>query len=155
MPADVPCGAFGPRLVAIVALLSGRYRLSPKATRRGEGRREVAAVGGDLLGVGLALGSGDGLCQQAGAALAKLAQHFDVYREALNETSDKYILGFDMNLIADKLLDNFNLYRQTGEKQYLENAHKYAALLKVDRASFPSLWKIKRGSGRGKAVGGN
>lgn len=84
--------------------------------------------------------------------LAKLSHHFEVYREALNETSEKYILGFDMNLIADKLLDNFNRYRQTGEKQYLDNARKYAALLKVDRASFPSLWKIRKG-GRGKAVG--
>ena len=68
LPADVPCGAFGPRLTAIVALLSGRYRLS---------RREVAAVCGDLLGVDLALGSVDGLCQQAGAALARPVAHLE------------------------------------------------------------------------------
>lgn len=70
LPSDVPCGAFGPRLLAIVALLAGRYRRSPKATRRGESRREVAAVLADLLGVELALGSVDALCREAGAALA-------------------------------------------------------------------------------------
>jgi hypothetical protein len=85
--------------------------------------------------------------------LAKLSQHFDIYREALNETSEKYILGFDMNLIADKLLDNFNLYRRTGDIKYLENARKYAALLQVDRRSFPTLFRMRRG-GRGRAMGG-
>jgi len=60
LPPDVPAGAFGPRLTATVAVLSGRYRLS---------RREVAAVCADLLGVELAAGSVDALCQQAAAAL--------------------------------------------------------------------------------------
>lgn len=62
LPPDVPAGAFGPRLAAIVALLSGRYRLS---------RREVAALCADLLGVEAALGSMDALCQTAAAALAQ------------------------------------------------------------------------------------
>jgi hypothetical protein len=38
------------------------------------------------------------------------------------------------------MLDNFNLYRSTGEGKYLQNARKYAAILKVDRLSFPSLF---------------
>jgi transposase len=62
LPPDVPAGAFGPRLQAAVALLSGRYRLS---------RREVAAVCGDLLGADLAVGSVDALCQATAAALAE------------------------------------------------------------------------------------
>ena len=61
-PPEVPAGAFGPRLQAAVALLSGRYRLS---------RREVAAVSGDLLGADLAVGSVDALCQATAAALAE------------------------------------------------------------------------------------
>ncbi len=61
LPPAVPPGAFGPRLQAIVALLSGRYRLS---------RREVAAVCADLLGVDLAVGSVDDLCQATAQALA-------------------------------------------------------------------------------------
>ena len=61
LPADVPAGAFGPRLQAVVALLSGRYRLS---------RREVADVCGTLLDVPVCVGSVDGLCQATAAALA-------------------------------------------------------------------------------------
>jgi transposase len=47
---------------AAVAVLAGRYRLS---------RREVAAICADLLGVDLAVGSVDGLCQDTAAALAE------------------------------------------------------------------------------------
>jgi transposase len=61
LPAEVPAGAFGPRLQATVAVLSGRYRLS---------RREVVGVCTDVLGVPLATGSVDGLCQATAAALA-------------------------------------------------------------------------------------
>ena len=52
LPADVPPGAFGPRLQATVAVLSGRYRLS---------RREVVGVCTDVLGAPLAVGSVDAL----------------------------------------------------------------------------------------------
>ena len=72
--------------------------------------------------------------------LEKLSEYFEVYMDALNEMSERYILGFDMNLIADKMLDNFNLYRSTGEEKYLQNARKYAAILMVNEASFPALF---------------
>ena len=72
--------------------------------------------------------------------LEKLSAYFDIYTEALNELSERYVHGFDMNLIADKMLDSFNLYRRTGEGRYLENARKYAALLKIDQRTFPSLF---------------
>jgi len=72
--------------------------------------------------------------------LAKLSAYFEVYMDALNEMSERFIMGFDMHLIADKMLDNFNLYRRTGDEQYLSNARKYAAILKVDRASFPAIF---------------
>jgi transposase len=61
LPADVPAGAFGPRLQATVAVLAGRYRLS---------RREVVGVCTDVLGAPLAVGSVDRLCQATAAALA-------------------------------------------------------------------------------------
>jgi hypothetical protein len=73
--------------------------------------------------------------------LNKLSTYFEVYMDALNEMSERYILGFDLNLIADKMLDNFNLYRRTGDEKYLNNARKYAAILKVDSARFPSLFR--------------
>jgi transposase len=61
LPAEVPTGAFGPRLQALIALLSGRYRLS---------RREVAALCGDLFPLEISVGAVDALCQATGAALA-------------------------------------------------------------------------------------
>ncbi len=76
--------------------------------------------------------------------LQKLSNHFNIYREAMLHASEQYILGFDINLIADKMLDSFNRYRLSGDAAHLENARKYAAILKVDRASFPSLWRLRR-----------
>jgi hypothetical protein len=73
--------------------------------------------------------------------LNKLSAYFEVYMDALGEMSERYILGFDLNLIADKMLDNFNQYQRSGEERYLNNARKYAAILKVDAASFPSLFQ--------------
>ncbi len=61
LPPGVPPGAFGPRLQAAVAGISGRYRLS---------RRAVVGILADLVGARVALGSVDALCQDAAAALA-------------------------------------------------------------------------------------
>jgi transposase len=60
-PAEVGAGAFGPGLQALVALLSGRYRLS---------RREVAQLISDVWGANVALGSVVELEQATSAALA-------------------------------------------------------------------------------------
>jgi hypothetical protein len=73
--------------------------------------------------------------------LAKLSAYFEVYVEALNELSERYVTGFDLNLIADKMLDNFNQYRRTGEDRFLQNARRYAAILQVGPEDFPSLLK--------------
>jgi transposase len=62
LPADVPPGAFGPRLQATVAVLSGGYHLS---------RRAVADLCTDILGAPLCVGSVDGLCQATATALAE------------------------------------------------------------------------------------
>jgi transposase len=61
LPQDVPAGAFGPRLQATVATLSGAYRLS---------RRQVADLCGTVLDAPLAASSVDGLCQATATALA-------------------------------------------------------------------------------------
>ena len=60
-PAQVGASAFGPRLQALVALLSGRYRLS---------RREVVQLMGEVWGAEVALGSVVELEQATSAALA-------------------------------------------------------------------------------------
>ncbi|MDZ4278703.1 MAG: hypothetical protein U1B78_06140 [Dehalococcoidia bacterium] len=79
--------------------------------------------------------------------LEKLSAYFEVYVDALNDMSDRYVMGFDLNLIADKMLDNFNRFRRTGEERFLLNARRYAAILKLDPESFPSL--MKRGRPKG------
>ncbi len=71
--------------------------------------------------------------------LEKLSAYFEVYLDALNEMSERYIMGFDLHLIADKMLDSFNQYRRTGEERFLQNARRYAAILKVDPEAFPRL----------------
>lgn len=73
--------------------------------------------------------------------LEKLAAYFEVDVDALNDMSKRYIMGFDLHLIADKMLDSFNQYRQTGDKHLLENARSYAAILSVDVEAFPNLLK--------------
>jgi len=72
--------------------------------------------------------------------LARLAQNFEVYVDALNEMSDRYITGFDMELIADKMLDAFNRYRESGDERHLGAARRYAAILRVDSARFSALF---------------
>jgi hypothetical protein len=79
--------------------------------------------------------------------LEKLSAYFEVYMDALNEMSERYIMGFDLHLIADKMLDNFNQYRRTGEERFLQNARRYAAILKVDPEAFPSLMKRRQPRG--------
>ena len=61
LPAGVPPGAFGPRLQATIALLTGRYRLS---------KREAADGMATLFGASVAVGSVSGIEQAVSAALA-------------------------------------------------------------------------------------
>jgi len=60
LPAEAGGSGFGPRLTAIGALLTGRYRLS---------KREAAACMGDLCGVEVAVGSVSAMEQTVSAAL--------------------------------------------------------------------------------------
>ena len=61
-PEGVPRGAFGPRLQAMVSLLSGAYRLS---------KRQIQALLQDGFGVGMGLGSVSQLEQATSQALAE------------------------------------------------------------------------------------
>jgi transposase len=60
LPADVPSGAFGPRLEAAVATLAVRNRIS---------RRDTVELVRELFGVRLCVGSIDAILGRAGAAL--------------------------------------------------------------------------------------
>jgi hypothetical protein len=79
---------------------------------------------------------------QQRSTLLRLAQFFDVYVEALNEMSGRYVMGIDMQIIADKMLDAFNRYRETKDPEHLETARKYAALLKLDGRQWPELRQV-------------
>lgn len=60
LPPDLPPGAFGPRLTALIALLHGRYRLST---------RETQAFLQDVVGVEISLGSVVSSCTRVSDAL--------------------------------------------------------------------------------------
>ena len=61
MPAGSPKGAFGPRLQARIALLSGRFRLT---------RRETRAIAKSMFGVKISLGSVQACCEAVSAVAA-------------------------------------------------------------------------------------
>lgn len=62
LPAGVPAGAFGPRLLAVVALFTGAYRIS---------KRVAVSALGDLFGVELSLGSVSNAEQAMSEAIAR------------------------------------------------------------------------------------
>jgi transposase len=62
LPAEVPRGAFGPRLQAAVAILAVRNRVS---------RRDTAELMGELFGAELCTGSIAAIVQRTGEALAQ------------------------------------------------------------------------------------
>ena len=70
MPPGSPKGAFGPRIQATAAMLSGRFRLS---------RREVKALMGLIAGVEMSLGSVQACCEAASGAMAQA--HGDLHAE--------------------------------------------------------------------------
>lgn len=72
--------------------------------------------------------------------LERLAQFFEIYVDALHEMSSRYILGFDLDLLANKMLDSLNAYRHRADERALDNARRYAAILRLDTDRYPSLF---------------
>jgi transposase len=73
LPPGVPQGAFGPRLQAMVALLSGRYHLS---------KRDIAEIMNDFFQAEISLGSVSALEQRTSAALSEpVAEARDYVKE--------------------------------------------------------------------------
>jgi hypothetical protein len=73
LPAGVSASGYGPRLVAVVGLLSGAYRQS---------ERQVQQVLSDLYGIDVALGTIDALRQEASQALADSVDEAWAYAQA-------------------------------------------------------------------------
>lgn len=76
LPPGSPKGAFGPRVQATAALLSGRFRLS---------RREVKVLMGLIAGVEMSLGSVQACCEAASEAMA--SAHGDLHAEVKSADS--------------------------------------------------------------------
>jgi hypothetical protein len=57
-------------------------------------------------------------CEHAPRTLAMLGDNFELYADALGEMSERYIMGFDFNLIANKVLDAMNASKPAQAKQY-------------------------------------
>jgi hypothetical protein len=72
--------------------------------------------------------------------LDRLARFFDIYVAALNEMSARYILGFDLDLLADKMLDSINAYRESRDERLLAEARNYARILQLEPARYPALF---------------
>jgi hypothetical protein len=71
--------------------------------------------------------------------LLRLARYFDVYAEALHEVGERYVLGIDVRVIADKMLDALNRFHETGAQADMDAAQKYGALLRLDDAGIERL----------------
>lgn len=80
LPADVPPGAFGPRLQALVGLLTGAYRVS---------KRNTVQLLADCFGVKLALGSIKRLEDDLSAALTEPVE------EAREHVRSQPVVGMD------------------------------------------------------------
>lgn len=66
----------------------------------------------------------------------RLATGFAFYADALNEMSERYIVGKDRALITDKMLDSINAHRASGDDAHLANARRYAEILHLDATEF-------------------
>ncbi len=73
--------------------------------------------------------------------LERLADCFEVYADALNEMSERYIMGFDLALLTDKMLDGYNRHRASGERAPRDDARYLASRLRIDASSFPELYR--------------
>src|SRR3972149_4877854 len=85
--------------------------------------------------------------------LLKLSGYFEVYLDALNELSERYVTDFDFNLIADKMLDRFNLYRRTGDDKYREEARPHAAPPELGRRWFAAPFPREPASNTNDSAG--
>ncbi len=68
-------------------------------------------------------------CTHQPETLEKLGANFEIYADALNEMSERYITGLPMGIIADKMLDAMNRHRHGASPRDLDATRRYAGLL--------------------------
>src|SRR5258708_24048793 len=165
LPAGVPPGAFGPRLQAVLALLSGGYRI---------GKRGVRQLASDLFGLSLSLGMVAKLERQTAAALQEpvdelrrqvRTQHVNIDETGWRESGQRAWLW----VVVTSLATVFTIARSRGSAvaqsllgadfRFVATCDRFRGYLWIDRCQL--CWAhlrrdfqamIDRG-GRGKKVG--
>ena len=114
---------------------------------RGALRRRVAPTvdGGYYVSTGktmyrLAAGQDAAETTDQRDTLSRLAENFELYVDALNEMSERFILGVDTSAIADHLLDSLNRFKESGDRAEVDTARRYAAILNIDVTRLPAGW---------------
>ena len=132
MPAGSPKGAFGPRLQARIALLSGRFRLT---------RRETRAVAKSMFGVKISLGSVQACCEAVSGVAAPTTEaiHEEV-KQAPEVNADETGFGrcgkkrMWLWVAATKKAEVFRLLPGRGQAQALDLLGKdFSGFLSRDR----------------------
>jgi transposase len=115
LPPGTPAGAFGPRLQALIALLTGMFELS---------RRDVVEVLRTVLDVDLCLGSVQGCCEAVSAAVAPTVQevHADLKASPIvhaDETSFGFLDGHHrwLWILASGASEAFLLQEGRGQQE--------------------------------------
>jgi hypothetical protein len=121
-----------PGSVGVQRRPAGMLRQGP---RRGVDRAYYVTTGAAMYRMAAAHDSDENTHRRM--TFDRLASGFAFYADALNEMSDRYIMGKDREMITDKLLDSINHYRATGDAARLDAARRYAAMLEIDPAQFP------------------
>jgi hypothetical protein len=68
-------------------------------------------------------------CAHQPETLEKLGANFEIYADALNEMSERYITGLPMGIIADKMLDAMNRHLEGGATREADLVRRYAGLI--------------------------
>lgn len=110
----------------------GALRRGP---RRGVDQAYYVTTGAAMYRMAAAHDASSGDAQRM--TYERLATGFAFYADALNEMSERYIVGKDRTLITDKMLDSINAHRTTGDDTQLTAARRYAEILHLDTTQFP------------------
>jgi transposase len=141
LPDGVPAGAFGPRLLAVVALFTGAYRIS---------KRVAVEALGDLFGVQIALGSVSNAEQAMSEALARPVEEAkDHVREqgAVNadETGWRERRGRAwLWVAATPAVAVFLIHAKRGAVAARELLRSFAGVLITDRWSAYAGWVLAK-----------
>lgn len=141
LPDGVPASAFGPRLLAVVALFTGAYRIS---------KRVAVSALGDLFGVAIALGSVSNAEQAMSDALARPvdeAKDHVCEQAAVNadETSWRECRGKAwLWVAATPAVAVFLIHAKRGAIAARELLRSFAGVLITDRWSAYSHWALEK-----------